>query len=262
MEKAHIKQAIKFIDNNLKKSYSLNSIAESIGYSAYHLSREFKRYMGKSIMEYAREKKLHEAANSISKGKKIINVAMDYGFDTHAGFTKGFTALFGCSPKEYQEHENKKNYKGVVIMDNTKILIRHICKDDVEDLWENVYSAMTPRQITEVKILPAIERYDKKEGIDLVAEVNGEVVMALPMMRLFSHPVGFLFDNAFVLKNDDTDIIMEKLLNEIKKQAKFMGISTLSMWQPENSEHTKAFMHFGFTKVFTSGSYDYLMLSI
>ena len=41
-------------------------------------------------------------------------------------------------------------------MNKTEIKIRLVCKDDVQDLWENVYSAMTPRQILEDKILSLI----------------------------------------------------------------------------------------------------------
>ena len=147
-------------------------------------------------------------------------------------------------------------------MEKSKIVIRLICKDDVQDLWENVYSAMTPRQITEVKILPSIESFEKKEGIHLVAQVDGKVIMALPLMRLYSHPVGFLFDNNFMLTGGDDDIIMGKMLDEMKRQAKMLGMSSLEMWQYENSKSTEAFNHFGFTKVFTSGGMDYLMMAL
>lgn len=56
----------------------------------------------------------------------------------------------------------------------------------------------------------------KKEGIHLVAQVDGKVIMVLPLMRIYSHPVGFLFDNNFMLTGADDDIIMEKMLDEMK----------------------------------------------
>lgn len=86
--------------------------------------------------------------------------------------------------------------------------------------------------------------------------------MALPLMRLFSHPVGFLFDNNFMLTDTDSDIIMKKLLDEMKRQAKMLGMTTLEMWQGENSKNSQAFEHFGFAKVFTAGGMDYLMIGI
>ena len=80
-------------------------------------------------------------------------------------------------------------------MDGNNIVIRPVCRDDLQDLWENVYSAMTPRQITENVILPAVEKEKRREGIHLVAQVDGRVVMSLPMDKPYWIPAGFLFDN-------------------------------------------------------------------
>jgi AraC-like DNA-binding protein len=262
MEQEFINKAKEFIEGHLKKDFSLADLTHFVGYSSYHFTREFKDAIGISVMEYVREQRVYASAKEIATGLGICEVAMDYCFDTHAGFTKAFISIVGCTPKQYSEHANKPNRKGDISMENSKIVIRPICRDDVQDLWENVYSAMTPRQITEIKILPSIEAYEKKEGIHLVAQVDGKVIMALPLLRLYSHPVGFLFDNNFVLTESSNDIIMEKMLEEMKRQAKMMGMTALEMWQQENSKNTEAFQHFGFTKVFTAGGRDYLMMSI
>ena len=152
--------------------------------------------------------------------------------------------------------------RGIRIMENSKIVIRHICKDDVQDLWENVYSAMTPRQITEVKILPSIEAYQKREGLELVAEVDGKVVMALPMSKPTWIPLGFLWDHNFTLTGTDRDIIFKKLLDEMKKQAKALDISTLISPQGKDSESSKAMQSLGFQKVMESGDWEYLMMAL
>lgn len=101
-------------------------------------------------------------------------------------------------------------------MNNSKVIIRPVTLDDVNDLWENVYSAMTPKEITDVKITPAIEREKSKTGIELAAEVDGTVVMTLPMVKPFWLPVGFLFDNNYVITGDGRDKLMRELINEIK----------------------------------------------
>lgn len=46
-------------------------------------------------------------------------------------------------------------------MDLSTLKIRLVCEDDRDALWENVYSAMTPRQIMEDKILPSMENYKR-----------------------------------------------------------------------------------------------------
>ena len=147
-------------------------------------------------------------------------------------------------------------------MENSKIVIRHICKDDVQDLWENVYSAMTPRQITEDKIQPAIEGYKRREGLELVAQVDGRVVMSLPLSKPTWIPLGFVWDNDFTLDGGDGDIVMRKLLDEMKRQAKSLGITTLLSPQYANSEASQAMQSMGFQKVMESGEWEYLMMAI
>ena len=264
MEATHIKKAKVFIEEHLKEEFSLNELAACVGYTAFHLAREFKNHERLSIMEYTRNQRIPAAAEELKTGRNICDVAMDYCFDTHAGFTRAFNDIIGCTPKMFQAHARKmeENRKGVAIMEDSRIVIRHICKDDVQDLWENVYSAMTPRQITEDKILPHIEAYKRREGLELVAELDGKVVMSLPMTKPAWIPLGFLWDNNFTLSGGDGDIIMEKLLDEMKSQAKMLGISTLLSPQSKDSESSKAMQSFGFQKAYESDGWEYLMLAL
>jgi AraC-like DNA-binding protein len=262
METLHIDKATIYIKDHLTSEFSLKDIALYVGYSPSHFAREFCNQTGISVMDYVRNERISAAANRIVFGEKIFDVAMDYCFDTHAGFTKAFLRIYGCNPQQYREHKNKLYKKEDFNMQNSEIVIRPICKDDVNDLWENVYSAMIPNEITNIKITPSIEGYKKKEIIHLIAEVEGKVVSALPLMRMFNHPVGFLFDNNYILSHTNDDIIMEKLLDEMKIQAKEFGMNTLEMWEPENSEYSETFISLGFQKVYVSGGFDYLMMSI
>ena len=163
---------------------------------------------------------------------------MEYCFDTHAGFTKAFITVFGCTSKEYQIHARKMKIskKELEIMNKAEIKIRLVCKDDVQDLWENVYSAMTPRQILEDKIMPALEAYKAGTGLLLVAEAGDKVVMSLPLTKPAWLPLGFVWDNNFVLTGGDEDNIMGLLMKEMANQAKCLGIDTLLSPQKKNSE--------------------------
>ena len=265
MEQNCIEKIKIFVDEHLKQEFTLDEIADYSGYSKFHFAREFKSATGISMMEYVREQRVHAAANDIANGKNICETAMTYCFETHAGFTKAYSAIYGCTPKDYAEYTEKQKIninKGVKLMEKSKIVIRHICKDDVQDLWENVYSAMTPRQITEDKILPAIESYKKGKGVELVAEVDGKVVMSLPMSKPSWIPLGFVGDNNFVLTGGDGDIIMEKLIEEMKRQAKSLGVFTLISPQGKDSESSKSMQSFGFQKVIESNGWEYLMLAL
>lgn len=89
---------IKYIEKNLKQELSAEIIAKEIGYSIYHFSRIFKDEMGISLMEYVKERKLFNAAEDIMSGKRILDTAIEYGYETHSGFTKAFRKKYGFSP--------------------------------------------------------------------------------------------------------------------------------------------------------------------
>lgn len=263
MDKTAIAQVQAYIGQHLKEEMTLEELAKTAGYSACHFSRGFKEATGQSVMEYTREQRLAAAAEMLKQGANICETALTYGFDTHAGFTKAFSAMWGCPPKECAAHAKRNGWKGLEeMLENAKIVIRPVCRDDVNDLWENVYSAMTPRQITEEKILPAIEKEERGEGIELVAQVDGQVVMSLPMVKPFWIPVGFLFDNNFVLTGDGREPLMKLLLEEMKKQCRRMGISTLISPQYADSAGCDAFKQFGFTEIWAAGGWSYLALAI
>lgn len=259
--KPQLNKALEYIAEHLADELTLGTIASSTGYSPYHFAREFKVDLGLSVMEYVTKQRLEAAKTDLAKGRKVIDTALERGFDTHAGFTKAFGAEFGCTPKEYAAHA--VNMKGAFQMkEDSKIIIRAVCEDDVNDLWENVYSAMTPRQITEGKILPSIEREKQHEGVELVAQVDGTVVMSLPMIKPFWIPVGFLFDNYFNWAEGDNNLLMRNLIDGMKRFCKMMSITTLISPQETGSEPVKAFEALGFINAFSSGGWDYLMLAV
>jgi len=259
MDEGILEQAKAFMHAHLKEEFSLADLAQAVRYSPFHLAREFKQATGLSIMEHARQARVHAAAAELAAGQGVCETAMAFCFDTHAGFTRAFSAEFGCTPKEYRAFaEKKKHYKGVEIMNESSVKIRHVCRDDVQDLWENCYSAMTPRQITELKIQPNIEAERAGLGFLLVAEVDGVVVKPLALSKRAHHiPLGFVGDNIY-----KADSILERLLEETRRQAKSLGISALMAIEDANSESSLAFQAFGFRVVLSAGGLDYLMQAI
>ena len=89
---------IQYIENNITEKFTVEDISKKIGYSMYHFSRIFSEQMGVSIMEYVKERKLLRAAEDIMIGKRILDVAIEYGYETHSGFTKAFRKKYGFSP--------------------------------------------------------------------------------------------------------------------------------------------------------------------
>lgn len=93
-----------YIDENIFKEITLKELAVAAGYSPWHAARLFKEKIGKSPFEYIRALRLTKAALVLrDNDERIIDVAMNFIFDSHEGFTRAFSKEFGISPSKYSQ---------------------------------------------------------------------------------------------------------------------------------------------------------------
>jgi AraC-like DNA-binding protein len=110
MMKAEKIKAVKlmqdYIHAHILEPITLNDLARASYYSPYHASRSFKEVIGISPFEYIRKMRLTLAAKTMRDEKsKIIDIAFDFLFDSHEGFTRSFTKAFGIAPKRYMKDQ-------------------------------------------------------------------------------------------------------------------------------------------------------------
>ena len=96
-----IQGCIDYIEENLKAEISTEELASLAGFSLYHFQRVFSGLVGMPVARYILVRRLNAAICDIAEGKKMTDTALDYGFDTYAGFYRAFRREFGFSPKEY-----------------------------------------------------------------------------------------------------------------------------------------------------------------
>jgi AraC-like DNA-binding protein len=89
---------------HIDEEITLADLADAANYSKYHAARIFQELTGHSPLEYLRSLRLTRAAERLrAPGGKVIDAAMDSGFDSHDGFTRAFHRRFGISPQRYRE---------------------------------------------------------------------------------------------------------------------------------------------------------------
>ena len=106
MDRGEIISAVRrmqaYIEDNIAEPITLSQLAKAAGYSQWHSEKIFKDLVGKTPFDYIRSLRLSKAAVILRDSKpKIIDVAFDFVFDSHEGFTKAFSKQFGMSPKNY-----------------------------------------------------------------------------------------------------------------------------------------------------------------
>lgn len=91
-----------YIEKHILEPISLRDLAEEAGYSPWHSARIFKELVGKAPFEYIRALRLSRAAVKLrDEDGRVIDVALDFVFQSHEGFTRAFSRQFGMSPRDY-----------------------------------------------------------------------------------------------------------------------------------------------------------------
>lgn len=117
-----------FIESNISRKITLKELADAAGYSPWHAARIFKEAVHKTPFEYIRSLRLTKAALKLrDEDEKIIDVAMDFVFDSHEGFTRAFSKEFGMSPSKYSKSTPPVN---LFIPQKVFDVYRQICKGD------------------------------------------------------------------------------------------------------------------------------------
>lgn len=83
---------------------TLKQLSNVAGYSSWHSARIFKEITGRAPFDYIRALRLTKAALVLrDEEHRIIDVALDFVFDSHEGFTRAFSREFGLPPKRYSQ---------------------------------------------------------------------------------------------------------------------------------------------------------------
>ncbi|GAA0086121.1 AraC family transcriptional regulator [Clostridium sp. CTA-7] len=101
-----ILQCIEYIEENIKVNLTPELIARECGYSTFHFCRIFSIHQGMTLMDYVKKRRLSLAAIDLFNGNRIIDIAVEYGFNTHNGFSKAFKKEYGFTPTQYLKRMN------------------------------------------------------------------------------------------------------------------------------------------------------------
>lgn len=99
-----IQSGLDYIEENLKTEITAQELAAQAGFSLFHYYRLFQTATGMPVMQYILRRRLLHAIYDIRRGQSGIQAALDYGFDTYAGFYRAFHRELGCTPSEFLKH--------------------------------------------------------------------------------------------------------------------------------------------------------------
>lgn len=123
-----IAAAIKYIEEHLCDEITPELVAKEAAVSQFYFEKGFAMLCGMTISEYIRGRRLSLAGREVlTTDRRIIDIAMDYGYNSPDSFTKAFTRFHGATPaavrrnggglKTFAPLKIKLTLKGGSIMD-------------------------------------------------------------------------------------------------------------------------------------------------
>ncbi|MCL2547010.1 MAG: AraC family transcriptional regulator [Oscillospiraceae bacterium] len=102
----HLNEAMAYIEKNLDGDIDVQYAAQIACCSEYHFRRMFSFLSGMSLGEYIRNRRLAEAALVLSNtDEKVIDVALQFGYESPDAFSKAFRAMHGITPMQVRKSD-------------------------------------------------------------------------------------------------------------------------------------------------------------
>lgn len=91
-----------YIEAHLSEDLTMAELSGAALYSPWHAYRLFVSMLGMTPAAYIRRLRLSRAALRLREGgARVLDVALDSGFESADGFQRAFHSAFGCNPCEY-----------------------------------------------------------------------------------------------------------------------------------------------------------------
>lgn len=98
---AQLNEAMAYIEKNLMMDIDINQVSRIAGCSEYHFRRMFSTLAGIPLGEYIRRRRLSKAGVLLQSTRiKVIDLALQLGYESPEAFSKSFRAMHGVSPSQ------------------------------------------------------------------------------------------------------------------------------------------------------------------
>lgn len=94
-----LNHAMEYIETHIDDDLALADVSTVTNYSPYHFGRLFYYIADMPLSEYIRKRKLSLAAMALKSGnEKVVDLAVQYGYDSADSFTRAFVKQHGVTP--------------------------------------------------------------------------------------------------------------------------------------------------------------------
>ncbi|WP_234859405.1 AraC family transcriptional regulator [Aquimarina aquimarini] len=202
-----INLALKFIDKQLDKELSLETIATVACYSPFHFHRIFKAIIGETLNSYINRKRIEKAASILMHRKEIsiTQLSLQYGFTSNSSFTRAFKKFYGVNPSEFRK-QNSGNFSKISKVKSKNgqenlILEKYICNINNHLKWIDMNAKINIKEVQELHFACITQI-----GIDGIENTFERLIKWGNSKGITSHPetrMGRIFHDSFKITSPE-----------------------------------------------------------
>lgn len=167
---------IEFIETHLMEPIELSDVAKAAALSPYHFARSFRALTGETVMGYVRRRRLTQAAERLSQDDvRVLELALDVGFESQEAFTRAFKRQFHVTPGQWVREGHTLTGEARLKLDLSYLKHRK----------EHVTMEPTFKETEEIKVIGMMSIFsdETKKGIpdlwDAFAPRMGEIIQRI-----------------------------------------------------------------------------------
>ena len=102
-------RVVAYIDARLDENLPLADLAAQAHFSAFHFHRLFTAWMGETLGDYLRRRRLEVAALRLitQPSTPVLGIALMVGFGSGEAFARAFKLRFDCSPSQWRRQQRQ-----------------------------------------------------------------------------------------------------------------------------------------------------------
>lgn len=105
-----LNNVIDYFESNLKNEIDYIKVTKILGTNLYTAEQLFKLLTGITMKEYVRYRRLTLAAKDLRENKKVIDIAMTYGYTNPSSFSRSFSAFHHITPQLVKKGHSSKAF--------------------------------------------------------------------------------------------------------------------------------------------------------
>jgi len=151
-----INRVIDYIEANIDKELSLETLSEVANFSQFHFHRIFSAFTGETLNGFIKRKRVERAASMLlnDPDKPITDIAYSCGYNSTSVFCRSFKERFKVSAQEFRNTWDANSKNGQLESKNDKLdesSMAYVCDIESQTIWRKEM-----KNVIEIKEMPAM----------------------------------------------------------------------------------------------------------